>query len=90
MDEQDLRLDGNAAAGALGEVFALEMTAAWATCDSCGATAELGAVVLYVHAPGNVLRCPSCTSVLLRLVRGPDRVWLDSRGLRCLELRLDA
>jgi hypothetical protein len=86
MDEHDLRLDGNAAAGALGEVFALEITAARGTCASCGATAELGAVVVYAHAPGTVLRCPACTAVLVRLVRGPDRVWLDARGVSCLEL----
>jgi hypothetical protein len=86
MDEHDLRLDGNAAAGALGEVFALEITAARGTCASCGATAELGAVVVYAHAPGTVLRCPACAAVLVRLVRGPDRVWLDARGVSCLEL----
>ena len=79
MDEDELRLDGNAAAGALGEVFALEITAAVGTCASCGATAEVGAVVVY--------RCPACTAVLLRLVRGPDRLWLDARGLSRLELR---
>lgn len=87
MDEDELRLDGNAAAGALGEVFALEITAAVGTCASCGATAEVGAVVVYAQAPGVVLRCPACTAVLLRLVRGPDRLWLDARGLSRLELR---
>ena len=87
MDEDELRLDGNAAAGVLGEVFALEITAAVGTCASCGATAEVGAVVVYAQAPGVVLRCPACTAVLLRLVRGPDRLWLDARGLSRLELR---
>ena len=86
MDEHELRLDGNAAAGALGEVFALEITTARGTCASCGATADLGAVVVYAHAPGTVLRCPACTAVLVRLVRGPDRIWLDARGVSCLEL----
>lgn len=90
MDETELRLDGNAAGGVLGEIFALEITAAEGTCVSCGATAEVGAVVVYVHAPGTVLRCPRCSSVLLRVVRGPDRVWLDARGISCLELRPDA
>ena len=32
-----LRLDGNAAAGLLGEVFAGEVTTAVGTCDGCGA-----------------------------------------------------
>ena len=89
MDEE-LRLDGNAAGGTLGEIFALEITAARGTCASCGATAEVGAVVAYAHAPGTVLRCPQCTAVLLRVVRGPERLWLDASGLSCLELRPDA
>jgi Family of unknown function (DUF6510) len=87
MMDEELKLDGNAAGGPLGEVFALEVTAARGTCAFCGATAELGAVVVYAHAPGIVLRCPSCSSVLLRIVRGPDRLWLDATGIRCLELR---
>ena len=35
MDE--LMLDGNAVAGMLGEVFAVEMTTATGTCGNCGA-----------------------------------------------------
>jgi hypothetical protein len=89
MDEE-LRLDGNAAGGTLGEIFALEITAARGTCASCGATAELGAVVVYAYAPGTVLRCPQCAGVLLRVVRGPERLWLDARGVSCLELRPEA
>ena len=33
----DRMLDGNAVAGLLEEVFAVEMTSAIATCDGCGA-----------------------------------------------------
>jgi len=33
-----------------------------------------------------VARCPACDAVLLRLVRGPDRAWLDLRGVTCLQL----
>ena len=71
MDDADLRLDGNAAAGLLGEVFAVEMTTAEGTCASCGATNVLGAVQLYAQAPGAVLRCPSCTAVLMCVVQLP-------------------
>ena len=42
MDETELRLDGNAAAGLLAEVFAFEITAAELTCASCGAPLEEG------------------------------------------------
>jgi hypothetical protein len=33
-----------------------------------------------------VLRCPGCTGVLLRVVRTPDRTWLDMTGLRSLSV----
>jgi hypothetical protein len=87
--EDELTLDGNAAAGALQEVFALEVTAATGTCSGCGATAPLGSLVAYVHAPGVVLRCRGCNSVMIRVVRGDDRCWLDLRGVRSLELRVN-
>ena len=86
MEEVDLRLDGNAAGGLLREVFAFEVTAARGTCASCGAVGEVATLVLYAHAPGAVLRCPACGAVVLRVARGRDRVWVDARGLRCLEL----
>jgi hypothetical protein len=87
MDEQSLRLDGNAAAGLLQEVFAVEMTAAAGTCAVCGAVESVGAVVVYAHAPGVVFRCPHCESVLMRIVTDGSRYWIDLRGLRSLELR---
>jgi Zn finger protein HypA/HybF involved in hydrogenase expression len=81
-----LRLDGNAAAGLLQEVFAMEMTTAVGTCGSCGAEDSVGAVHLYVSA-GLVLRCPHCDSVLMRVVEARSRVWVDLSGVRSLELR---
>jgi hypothetical protein len=72
VDDSDLRLDGNAAAGLLSEVFAAEMTTAHGTCASCGATNVFACAQLYMQAPGAVLRCPSCTAVLMCLVRLPD------------------
>jgi len=33
-----------------------------------------------------VARCPGCGQVLVRLVRGPGRAWLDLRGLTYLQL----
>ena len=80
-----LRLDGNAAAGTLQQVFATDVTTAVGTCAGCGATDVVGAVHVYVSA-GTVLRCPHCDAVLLRLVQHEQRVWLDLTGLRSLEL----
>ena len=86
MEDADLRLDGNAAAGLLGEVFAAEMTSALGTCDGCGATNALGSVQLYAHAPGSVLRCPSCTAMLMCIVRLPDGLVVDLSGLRRIRM----
>ena len=82
----ELRLDGNAAAGALGEVFAAEATTALATCASCGSTAPLARAMVYEHAPGLVLRCVSCEAVVLRVVRARDRLLVDLSGVRRIEL----
>ncbi len=81
-------LDGNAVAGQLGELFALEMTTATTRCEACGALAPLAALVAYTDAPGAVLRCRGCEAVILRVVRGPRRLWLDLRGAAHLEFAL--
>jgi uncharacterized Zn finger protein len=88
VDETDLRLDGNGVAGALGEVFAFEITTAVSTCASCGAVGEVGVLHAYVHAPGTVVRCPRCGAVLMRVVRSDERLWVDVQGVRSLEVRV--
>ncbi|HSS60241.1 MAG TPA: DUF6510 family protein [Candidatus Limnocylindrales bacterium] len=85
MTVEERRLDGNAIGGLLQEIFAREMTAARGTCASCGAVNEVGRVQVYIHAPGTVVRCPSCEAVLMRIVRGGGRYWVDLTGIRCLE-----
>jgi hypothetical protein len=86
MEEEDLKLDGNAAAGLFRELFAFELTTARGRCDNCGAVAEVGAVLVYANAPGTVLRCPQCKSVLMRIARNGARYWLDVRGVTWLEI----
>jgi hypothetical protein len=81
-----LKLDGNAAAGILQEIFAAEITTAIGTCDGCGAVEPVGAVAVYARGPGTVLRCPHCDDVLMKIVATEDRLWVDLRGLRTLEL----
>jgi len=82
----DGRLDGNAAGGLLGAIFPFDMTVAKAVCDACGSSGQVATLSLYSDAPGIVLRCPGCEAVLLRVVEGRGRYWLDLRGLRSLEL----
>ena len=86
MDDAELRLDGNAVGGLLGEVFAAEMTAVLETCDGCGTTHAIGAVHAYINAPGVVLRCPECEAILICIVRVRDRLLIDMAGVRLLEL----
>jgi hypothetical protein len=80
-----LRLDGNAAAGLLCEVLAGEVTTAVGTCDGCGSTEAVGAIHVYMAA-GTVLRCPHCDAVVMKVVTDGERIWIDVRGLRTLEL----
>ena len=83
---EKLRLDGNAVAGLLQEVFAAEVTTAIGTCAGCGAVEAVGAVHVY-NAAGTVLRCPHCEAVLMKLVTDGARIWIDVRGVRTLQLR---
>jgi len=79
-------LDGNAAAGALREVFAVDVTAATGRCAGCGRTEVFAAAHVYLQAPGLVARCAGCENVLLRVVVTPGQTWLDLRGLSYLRL----
>lgn len=82
----DLHLDGNVAAGVLREVFSEEMTPALGTCDHCGAAGALGTALVYMSGPGTVLRCSSCTGVLMRFTRIRGELSVEMRGVRRLEL----
>ena len=80
-------LDGNAAAGELSKVFAVDITTAAGKCVECGTTKCLAEAHLYMDGPGLVARCPACEHVLLRLVNVRERMFLDVRGV--IYLRLD-
>lgn len=82
--------DGNALAGPLAEIFAVDVTAAVGRCVGCGLAGPVAALRVYERAPGLVARCPGCDEVVLRLVRGPDRAWLDLRGAMSLQIPLPA
>jgi len=82
------RLDGNAIGGVLAQIFGREMTVAVGVCGSCGSTGQVAELHVYLRAPGIVVRCPGCESVLLKIVQSERRTWLDLSGLRTLELNL--
>ena len=77
-----LRLDGNAAAGILSELFVPDLTAARATCAGCGASGAIGALLVYAHGMGTVMRCPNCDGVVLCVTRTATQVWLDPTGAK--------
>jgi len=88
MDNRQMRLDGNALGGLLRELFAADVTAARGACAGCGAVGALGAQHLYMHplAPGAVLRCRGCDSVLMVVVRGEGRIRLAVQGMAWLDI----
>lgn len=81
--------DGNALAGPLREVFAVDVTTAVGQCASCGNTTPVANLRVYSRAPGWVGRCPACEEVVLRYVRGPVSAWLDVRGAVSLRFPLE-
>lgn len=85
MSAESLRLDGNAAAGLLAQVFAFDVTAARSTCVGCGQTSPVGALLLYGGEMGTVLRCPACEAVQLRVASIPGRYVIDMQGVVHLE-----
>lgn len=74
-------VDGNAIGGLLHELFGTDMTAAASVCGNCGAAREVAELAVYAHAPGTVVRCRSCDSVLMVFVKIHDRICVDLLGL---------
>ena len=79
-------LDGNAAAGPLGDILGFDITTTVGRCAGCRSTMLMAQCRVYSVGPGLVLRCASCDCVLLRLVIAQDRAWLDMTGLTSLQI----
>ena len=75
-------LDGNAIAGMLEEIFGEDMTIAEVTCSGCGKTGPLAATAVYMRAPGVVVRCRKCDTVLAVVVKGHTTYCIDLTGIR--------
>lgn len=82
----DLRLDGNAAAGLLADIFACEMTSAESTCTQCGRTRPLGSLLRYGGEMGTILRCPTCSQAQVRIAVVRGQYWIDMRGMSMLRI----
>ena len=84
-------VDGNMLAGAMAELFTMDLTVARGRCGHCGREDLIAQSRVFDDTgPGLVARCRGCEEVLLRLVRSPDRARLDLRGLSYLELAVPA
>ncbi len=87
-DEGATRLDGNAAAGVLTQMFCVEPSDAVIVCAGCGATAAIGALPAYALELGAILRCPHCDTAVLRVGAAGAMLWLDLRGAVSLHVRI--
>src|SRR5215472_7903206 len=85
-----LMLDGNAIAGELQQMFGRDLTMAMTRCCRCAADTPLGALMAFVRAPGVVLRCPACESVIVRIVATPSEYYIDARGAVFMRMDRDA
>lgn len=81
-------VDGNGAAGMFEEALGFDITTTTVTCGNCGAAGRFADTRVYAEAPGVVVRCAPCGSVVARLVRTPTDVWLDLSGARSLRVPL--
>ena len=80
MEDVDRRLDGNAAAGLMAEIFAFDVTQAVVVCAGCGAEGPVASLAAYGMEMGAILRCPGCDTALLRIARVASGPWIDLRG----------
>lgn len=83
-------VDGNAAAGAFGDVLGFDVTTATLTCAGCGRVEPFAESDVYHRGPGIVVRCRGCDRVLARLVQTRTDVWLDLRGAESWRIPLSA
>jgi hypothetical protein len=82
-------LDGNAAAGVLSEVFAVDVTSARGECAHCGDVTVVAKARVYPNDHGMILRCSACGDVLAMVVEQPGRVSIDLQGMIWLQLAVE-
>jgi phage FluMu protein Com len=74
-------LDGNAIAGALMEHFGHEMTMAQVRCSHCQTTMMIAELRVYMKAPGDVARCPTCDQVVMVIVNAHGQQHLHTPNM---------
>lgn len=89
MNADALRLDGNSIGGLLGEIFAFDVSNAETICAGCGARRPVGALMVYRHAMGVVVRCSHCDNVLMHVGTLGGRYCLNLSGMSAFELKTE-
>lgn len=82
----DTHVDGNALGGLFHDVFGREMTHQRGCCDACGSISTLASLIAYRQAPGDVLRCPTCGTVIMVAISTPTGVRVTFESLRWVEV----
>lgn len=83
---QPIHVDGNAVGGLLRDLFGAEMTDRRGCCGQCGTVAVMATLIVYRQAPGDVMRCPNCDSVILVAVESPTGIRVGFGSLRWIEI----
>ncbi|MCI2956895.1 DUF6510 family protein [Agromyces atrinae] len=84
------RLDGNALAGDLADLFHVDLTTALARCAGCGHAGEIATAVVYASPMGRVMRCSTCDDVLGVFVSADGRTWFGLPGVSSIELSTES
>lgn len=87
MTEDIVPLDGNAAAGRLGQLFTFEVTTTRITCGHCSLEGPLAELRLYGRDAGLVLRCRRCEGVNVRMLETELITNLDLSGVSRISIR---
>jgi hypothetical protein len=67
-------------------MLTVDATTIVARCAGCGAEGALGEALVYVQAPGVVVRCRGCEGVLMRFAHIHGRLVADLHGAGRLTL----
>jgi hypothetical protein len=89
-DDVETRLDGNAAAGLLAELFCGEASSAVIVCAGCNTGAPVARLMAYGLEMGVILRCAACDAPVMRVGATGLRRWVDLRGAASLRFELSA
>ena len=88
MIEDIVPLDGNAAAGRLGQFFTFDVTLATITCGDCAFEGPLAELRLYGRDAAIVLRCRHCDAVNIRMLETGTSANLDLSGTARISIQI--